>query len=89
MGTYTEQYEYDQVGNLIDADPPGSDPANPGWSRSYTYAEPSLLNPAQVSNRLTSTTVGGARPAIEPYSYDPHGNMTTMPQLQQTAVGLQ
>ena len=43
----------------------------------------SLLNPGQVSNRLSSTAVSGSQPLTEPYSYDLHGNMTAMPQLQQ------
>ncbi len=62
----------------------GNDPVNPGWTRSYNYFEPSLLEPGKRSNRLTSTTVGGA---TETYStggngYDAHGNMLRMPQLQ-------
>ncbi len=81
MGTYTEQYAYDSVGNFVGLAHRGSDPANAGWSRSYTYNETSQLNPADVSNRLSSTTVGGNQPPIEPYSYDLHGNMTAMPQL--------
>ena len=83
MGTYTEQYDYDEVGNFLTLTHKGSDPANPGWSRSYTYNEQSLLDPTQVSNRLSSTAVGGNQPLNEPYSYDLHGNMTSMPQLQQ------
>ena len=62
----------------------GSDPANPGWTRSYTYTEPSLLEPGKQSNRLTSTTIDGT---TETYStagdgYDAHGNMTAMPHLK-------
>jgi RHS repeat-associated protein len=83
MGTYAEQYAYDAAGNFLTLTHKGSDPANPGWSRSYTYNEASLLNAAQVSNRLTSTAISGSQPLTEPYTYDPHGNMTSMPQLQQ------
>ena len=83
MGTYCEQYVYDNVGNFLTLIHKGSDPANPGWSRSYTYNEPSLLNPGQVSNRLSSSAISGNQPLIEPYGYDLHGNMTAMPQLQQ------
>ena len=32
-----------------------ANPANPGWTRSYTYNEASLLDPGKVSNRLTGT----------------------------------
>ena len=57
----------------------GSDPANPGWTRTYTYAEASLLEPAKLSNRL-STTQSAADP-VEHYTYDAHGSMTSMPHL--------
>ena len=67
----------------------GSDPANPGWTRSYTYSEASLLEPGKVSNRLTRTTVRGAQPYNEDYTHDLHGNMITMPQLQIDAMGFQ
>jgi len=82
MGTYNEQYQYDNVGNLMALIHKGSDPANPGWSRSYTYNEPSLLDAAQMSNRLSSTAISGNMPLNEPYSYDLHGNMASMPQLK-------
>ena len=82
LGTYTEQYQYDAVGNFLQFIHRGSDPANPGWTRSFTYNEASLLEPGKVSNRLTRSTVSGGSPLNEPYAYDLHGNMTTMPQLQ-------
>lgn len=84
MGIYVENFDYDAVGNFKQLQHLGSNPANPGWTRTYTYAQPSLIEPAKVNNRLTSTTVGGT---TETYSaagngYDPHGNMLDMPQLQ-------
>ena len=82
MGTYDEQYQYDEVGNFVTFIHRGSDPANPGWSRSYTYNEPSQLNAAQISNRLSFATIAGSQPFQENYAYDPHGNMTAMPQLK-------
>jgi RHS repeat-associated protein len=82
MGTYIELYEYDEVGNFEVLKHSGSNPANPGWTRSYTYHEPSLLEPLKVSNRLTSTTLSGSAPLTEPYSHDLHGNMTSTPNLQ-------
>ena len=82
MGTYTEQYQYDAVGNFLQYIHQGSTSANAGWTRSYTYNEPSLLEAGKVSNRLTQTTVSGAPPFVEAYGYDLHGNMTGMPQLQ-------
>ena len=85
MGVYDEQYVYDAAGNFLSFIHSGSNPANPGWSRTYAYNEPSQLNAAQMSNRLSSTTIAGSQPFVEKYSYDPHGNMTAMPQLQQMA----
>ena len=85
MGTYLERYIYDAVGNFIQMQHRGSDPANPGWTRSYTCAEKSLLEPANLSNRISSTIVGGT---TETYStlgdgYDAHGNLLRMPHLQE------
>jgi RHS repeat-associated protein len=84
MGTYSEQYQYDAVGNFVQFTHRGSNPANLGWTRAYTYNEVSLLEPGQTSNRLTRTTVNpsGAQPQNENYSHDLHGNIIRMPQLQ-------
>jgi len=83
VGTYTERYVYDAVGNFISVQHIGSDPANQGWTRHYHYTETSLTEPGKLSNRLSNTTVGNGAPVTEPYSYDVHGNMLRMPQLQQ------
>lgn len=82
MGTYTEQYQYDSAGNFVQLVHRGSTPANPGWTRSYSYNETSLIEPGKMSNRLTSTAVSGSASLNEPYSYDLRGNMASMPQLQ-------
>ncbi|ARG55434.1 SpvB/TcaC N-terminal domain-containing protein [Mycobacterium kansasii] len=79
MARYLERYTYDDVGNLQAVAHVGTDPANPGWTRTYAYAEASLLEPAQHSNRLTSTT---ADAVTDVYEYDEHGNTLKMPQLQ-------
>jgi RHS repeat-associated protein len=84
MGTYVERYVYDAVGNFLSMQHRGTNPENPGWTRTYTYSERSLLEPTTQSNRLTSTTIGAT---TEIYStdedgYDAHGNMLRMPQLQ-------
>jgi RHS repeat-associated protein len=86
MGTYSEQYTYDTAGNILQITHRGTDPAHPGWTRGYTYAEPSLLRAAggsstDVSNRLSSTAVGTANPTVERYAYDGHGNLTRLPHL--------
>jgi RHS repeat-associated protein len=84
MGTFLERYVYDAVGNFLDMQHHGSDPAHPGWTRTYAYNETSQLEPGKQSNRLTSTTIGET---TETYStagdgYDAHGNMLRMPHLQ-------
>ncbi len=90
MGTYIERYVYDTVGNFVQMQHRGSDPAHAGWTRGYTYAEPSLIENGsagtllKTSNRLSSTTVnpnGGNPPQVEPYQHDVHGNMTRLPHL--------
>nr|WP_233718497.1 toxin TcdB middle/C-terminal domain-containing protein [Nostoc mirabile] len=75
MRNYTEQYFYDAVGNfekLI------HQAANGTWTRAYAYNKASLLEPGKQSNCLSSTTVGQR---TETYTYDAHGNMTSMPHL--------
>ena len=84
MGTYIESFAYDAVGNMQKIQHIGSDPASPGWTRSYAYNEISQLEAARQNNRLSSTTIGAT---TETYSaggngYDPHGNMLSLPQLQ-------
>jgi RHS repeat-associated protein len=80
MRNYIEQYVYDAVGNfekLI------HQATNGNWTRAYTYTEPSLIEPGKANNRLSSTIVhpNGNQPMVEPYTYDAHGNMTSMPHL--------
>jgi RHS repeat-associated protein len=82
MGTYTERYVYDAVGNFLQMQHRGSDPAHPGWTRRYTYTEASLIEGSKQSNRLSSSQVGnGAASAPEAYLYDVHGSMVRMPHL--------
>ncbi len=81
VGTYTETYQYDPVGNFINFIHRGSNPANPGWTRTYAYNEASPFEAGKVSNRLTSSQVLGNLPPTEPYTYDAHGNVTSMLQL--------
>src|SRR5437660_1341561 len=82
VGTYDETYQYDPLGNLKQLVHAGTDPVNPGWTRSYTYAEASLLDPLQTSNRLSATAVSGSSSLNEPITYDARGNMRSMIQLQ-------
>src|SRR5206468_614756 len=83
MGRYLERYVYDAVGNILSMQHRGLGPGSSGWTRAYTYDEPSQLQAAKRSNRLTSTTIGAT---TETYStggdgYDAHGNMLKMPHL--------
>ncbi|MDN5940460.1 MAG: hypothetical protein L0H94_01140 [Nitrospira sp.] len=80
MRRYTEQYEYDGVGNFLRL----IHQANGGsWTRAYAYEEISLIELEKQSNRLSSTVVhpNGNQPINEPYTHDIHGNMTRMPHL--------
>jgi YD repeat-containing protein len=75
MRNYTEQYVYDAVGNFEKLIHQAADGT---WTRAYAYNEASLIEPGKQSNRLSSTTVGAR---TETYTYDAHGNMTSMPHL--------
>ena len=72
MRNYTERYEYDGVGNIqamIHA------ATNGNWTRRYQYAD--------ENNRLLATSRPGDGDGefSGAYTYDTHGNMTTMPHL--------
>jgi RHS repeat-associated protein len=83
MGRYTEQYLYDEVGNILQMI---HAVGNNGWRRRYAYNEPSLIEPGKKNNRLSSTSLPGdldAGPFSAKYAYDPHGSMTSMSHLAQ------
>jgi RHS repeat-associated protein len=74
MRNYTERYDYDEVGNILQmihqAGTAGS------WTRRYEYEA--------GNNRLRSTSLPGDSgnvPLPIRYEHDAHGNMTTMPHL--------
>lgn len=89
MGSYVERYIYDSVGNFLEMQHRGSDPAHQGWTRTYEHLEPSLIEDGttgtaqKTSNRLTRTTLnpGGHSPQPEAYAHDAHGNLVHMPHL--------
>jgi RHS repeat-associated protein len=81
MGTYVETFAYDAVGNFKTVKHDRMDLALSGWTRSYAYNEPSLIEPVKTNNRLSSSTVGGSSASVEPYTHDLHGNMIAMPHL--------
>jgi RHS repeat-associated protein len=81
MGNYTENYEYDAVGNILRLIHQAE---SGGWTRYYGYQEASLIEPDKNSNRLSRTSLPGDDPDgpySAQYSYDEHGNMTNMPHL--------
>jgi RHS repeat-associated protein len=76
MRNYFEFYEYDEVGNILKIDHDARDGGS--WVRDYGYEEPSLTEPENFSNRLSWTEVGSA---LERYTYNQHGSMTSMAHL--------
>jgi RHS repeat-associated protein len=72
LRSYTQTYTYDPVGNLLALAHQGG---GTGWTRHYDYATD--------SNRLLAhslpTDPAGVLSAA--FSYDPHGNLTSMPHL--------
>ena len=91
VGRYTEEYVYDEVGNILSVHHTAHTATNGDWWRHYAYDEPSLLEPGKKSNRLSSTSLPGDDPLNLPYSAtygylddngdDVHGCMTSMPHL--------
>jgi RHS repeat-associated protein len=82
MGTYTELYVYDAVGNFLQMQHRGDDPAHSGWTLNYEYDEASLIEAGKQSNRLSSALLNSDQPSSVPqFAYDAHGNMTRMPHL--------
>ena len=79
MGTYTERYVYDRVGNILRMQHRGTNPAHPGWTRQATFSETSLLEGSKSNNRLTNTQFSNG--VAEAYLHDVHGNMLRMPDL--------
>jgi RHS repeat-associated protein len=79
MRNYTEQYEYDAVGNILNMIHKLGRLPNPGqtvWKRRYDYEA--------NNNRLRSTSLPGDldnTPLPERYKFDDHGNIITMPHL--------
>jgi RHS repeat-associated protein len=74
LGRYTERYRYDATNNITTMKHIGTSPANPGWTRAYTYEDD--------TNRLISTQIGNV---IENYGYGGNaglsGNITEVPHL--------
>lgn len=85
LARYTERYAYDAVGNLEELAHRGTDPAHPGWTRTFVHDEQSPLEPAARSNRLTRTTGTGGPETFSTGGdgYDGNGNMLAMAQVEE------
>ncbi len=46
-GRTSKRYVYDAVGNFLEMQHRGNDPAHPGWTRTYAYDEHSLTRARQ------------------------------------------
>ncbi|KAL7930725.1 hypothetical protein V8C35DRAFT_133222 [Trichoderma chlorosporum] len=77
---YVESYNYDDEDNILSVQHQVSDASIDGWTRTYHYNEPSLLEPTKINNRLSSTQIAGL---TDQYSYTGDagmvGCMTSMP----------
>lgn len=71
---YTEQYEYDEAGNIIKM---SHTAIGNNWNRGYQYST--------ASNKLigTSATGDSAGTYSNTYTYNSHGSMITMPHISQ------
>ncbi|KAG4435410.1 hypothetical protein IFR05_009117 [Cadophora sp. M221] len=78
MGQYTESYAYDLANNILSLKHEIADSHYPSWTRNYSYTEPSQINPSQIGNKLSLTTIGRV---TDTYEYDSSGLTTSMPHL--------
>ncbi|WP_437827896.1 SpvB/TcaC N-terminal domain-containing protein [Sorangium sp. So ce1153] len=78
LRNYTEQYEYDAVGNFqVLRHLAGRG----GWTRRYDYEEDSVLETGKKNNRLTRMALSDGGAQFERYAHDAHGNIVAMPHL--------
>lgn len=82
--TYTEEYEYDLLGNIqvLRHHFQAQAGAGNGWTRRYRYAYED--DPSNRTNRLSATSLPGDADTgqySDTYDYDAYGNMTRMPHL--------
>jgi RHS repeat-associated protein len=76
LRNYSEQYEYDAVGNLLRL---RHQVGPTSWVRRYDYDEASAIEPTKTGNRLSASSVD---PTPQTFAYDAHGNTMRMPHLQ-------
>ncbi|APR86768.1 insecticidal toxin complex protein [Minicystis rosea] len=85
---YTQAYAYDEVGNILEVQHKIG--ATPEWTRRYKYdsvVDEETEEETFLSNRLvaTNTLEDDEGEFSAHYSYDAHGNMTSMPHLPSIA----
>lgn len=78
MQAYTEAYEFDAAGNIAGL---AHSSSTGSWLRRFAYKEASRIDPAETCNRLSATSDWIDEPESSTFSYDGHGNMTSMPHL--------
>jgi len=69
---YTQSYEYDEMGNMLEMAHAAS---SGNWTKYYYYTS------GFTNNYLLSTDPTTTQPSTDHYTYDAHGNMTSMPHL--------
>ena len=81
MRRYTEFYDYDAVGNMFRL---GHAAPTLLWTRTFQYHEPSAVDPTEINNQLSTSTIAraGLGTLTEMYTYDAHGNTISMPHLE-------
>jgi RHS repeat-associated protein len=65
MANYIQEYTYSPEGNILSVAHSLADKTVSGWTRTYQYNEPSLLESHKHNNHLSSTTVGDAVSTIK------------------------
>lgn len=78
---YTEEYEYDSVGNVRELVHSTTGTAPNGWTRRYQYSTTSNKLVATGESSDTPVTYVTSPTYAEVYSHDARGNMTSMPHL--------
>lgn len=73
--TYTEQYEYDDIGNILKLI---HQTGSGNWTRGYHYG---TANNRLLKTSLPGDTVSDPGTYSATYTHDAHGNMTRMPHL--------
>lgn len=74
MRSYTQTYQYDSVGNILNMVHALANGNTAGWTRHYDYDD--------NNNRLLATTLSDpSLPFKEIYTYNAHGSMASMPHL--------